>query len=180
MAQKHDSFKRRRKSIRLKNWDYASPATYFVTICTKHREYLFDDLRFREIAENAWQYIPKQPHARHVILDEWVVMPNHLHGIITLTEWREDKAIHQPVKNTMARSLPSIIGNYKSLVTRHINNLRHTRGGKVWQRGYYERIVRNDRELNAIRQYIRANPARWADDRDNLEVLFFRMHHVAS
>jgi REP element-mobilizing transposase RayT len=75
-------------------------------------------------------------------------------------------------------SLPSIVGNYKSLVTRRINNVRHTRGGKVWQRGYYERIVRNEREMNAIRYYIQANPERWAEDKDNLDALIGRMERI--
>lgn len=170
---------RRRKSIRLKNWDYAAPATYFVTICTWHRTHLFNDPRFREIAEYAWLYIPNHPHARHVILDEWIVMPNHLHGIITLTDCSGQQVINRPKQSTRARSLPSILGNYKSLVTRRINNLRHTRGGKVWQRGYYESIVRNNQSLRNIRRYIQANPARWAEDRDNLEALFSRMQHIA-
>lgn len=68
-----------------------------------------------------------------------------------------------------------LIGQYKSGVTRRINHLRHTPGGRVWQRGYYERIIRNEREWNAIRQYIHDNPARWAEDRENLDRLLSRM-----
>ena len=76
-------------------------------------------------------------------------------------------------------SIGAIVGNFKSLVTRRINNLRRTPGGRVWQRGYYDRIVRNERALNAIRQYVRDNPARWAEDRDNLDVLLSNMRLVA-
>ncbi len=72
-------------------------------------------------------------------------------------------------------SIGAIVGNLKSLTARRINNLRHTPGAAVWQRGYYDRIVRNDRELDAIRQYIQNNPQRWADDRENLDNLLNKM-----
>ena len=75
------------------------------------------------------------------------------------------------------KSLGTIIGTYKSGVTRRINALRKTSGHRVWQRGYYEHIVRNDRELERIRVYIRENPARWAEDRDDLDRLVARMMH---
>jgi len=179
MTPKYDPFKHHRRSIRLKGWDYTTPAAYFVTICTYKRQNLFDESRFREIAENAWRYIPRQPHARHVKLDEWILMPNHLHGIVVLTEQKR-VAVIEPKAGPLSGSLPSIVGNYKSLLTRRINNVRRTPGGKVWQRGYYERIVRNERELNAIRQYIKANPARWAEDRENLDSLIARMRRIGS
>ena len=105
-------------------------------------------------------------------------MPNHLHGIVVLTELPES-ADPAPEHGATPGSLPTMVGNFKSLVTRRINRVRRTPGYKIWQRGYYERIVRNDRELNAIRQYIRANPARWAEDRDNLDALVAKMErHV--
>ena len=178
MDRKTDPFRRRRRSIRLKDWDYSTPAVYFVTICTYHRQHLFEDPHFNEIVENAWCSIPNQPHAKHVYLDEWIVMPNHLHGIIVLTEPEEAEAQHSLDDEPKNAPLPTIMGNFKSLVTRRINNIRHSRGGKVWQRSYYERIVRNERELNAIRRYIRANPARWAEDRDNLDTLVAKMNQV--
>ena len=186
MASGYDPFKHHRRSIRLKGWDYTTPAAYFVTICTYQRLYLFEDPDFREISENAWRNIPAKPHARHATLDEWIVMPNHLHGIIVLNERDAEEAAlpaaepaTEPAgKGAVPGSLPSIVGNYKSLVTRRINNVRRTRGAKVWQRGYYERIVRNERELNAIRDYIRANPERWAADRDNLDAIIARMEWI--
>jgi REP element-mobilizing transposase RayT len=178
MGSKYDPRKHHRRSIRLKGWDYTNPAAYFVTICTYHREYLFDNPRYREIAENTWRHIPSQPHAKQAILDEWIVMPNHLHGIIILTEKEGETTAEPQDKGTAPGSLPSMVSTYKSLVTRRINNLRRSPGGKVWQRGYYERIVRNERELNAIRQYIRANPSRWAEDRDNLDALIVKMQKI--
>jgi putative transposase len=175
MNVKFDPQKHHRRSIRLREWDYSSAGAYFITICTYERMNLFENGEFREIAENAWRTIPNQPHAQHVLLDDWVVMPNHVHGIIILEESNDLSNSDQPEKGVMPGSVPSIVGNYKSLVTRRINNVRRTRGSKVWQRNYYERIVRNARELNAIREYIRANPMRWAKDRDNLDTLISRM-----
>ena len=180
MGSDYDPFRHHRRSIRLKGWDYTTPAAYFVTICTYQRQNLFDDPRFREIAENSWYYIPNQPHAKHATLDVWIVMPNHLHGIVILAEKMNVTTAKPSVTGPVPSSLPSIIGNYKSLVTRRINNLRRSPGGKVWQRGYYERIVRNERELSAIRQYIRANPSRWAEDRENLDSLIIKMQKIDS
>ena len=72
------------------------------------------------------------------------------------------------------------MGNFKSLVARRINNLRRTPGGRVWQRGYYDRILRNERALAAARRYIRDNPVRWDEDRENLDASLARMQHRTS
>lgn len=167
---------RHRRSIRLKGWDYRSAGAYFVTICTHEMEHVFADPVYLDIAQRAWLAIPTQRHGRFVSLDEWVVMPNHVHGILWLQEApalpardRQEPAGVQP------NSLGSIVGNFKSVVTRKINGLRETRGAPVWQRGFYDHIMRNEKELNAIRQYIRDNPARWEQDRDNLDDLLGRM-----
>ena len=180
MGKGYDPARHHRRSIRLKGWDYRTPGAYFVTICTYQRQYLFDDPRFKEIAELAWRFIPQQPHATRARLDEWILMPNHLHGIIFMTAVDGDDIEPEPVKGATPRSLPTIVGNFKSLVTRRINKVRRTPGRKVWQRGYYERIVRNERELQAIRQYIRANPDRWEEDRENLDLLVSRMQRTGS
>ena len=191
MTQRYDPRRHHRRSIRLKGWDYTSPGAYFVTICTHQRQNLFADEQFCQVVENAWQAIPAHPHARHAKLDQWVVMPNHLHGIIFITdaihgdEATEGKCrgkanlpVAPSLRNAPAGSLGVIVGNFKSVVTRRLNRLQNTPGGKIWQRGYYERIVRNERELNAIRKYIWDNPRRWADDRENLDLLIGRMSEV--
>jgi REP element-mobilizing transposase RayT len=208
-----------RQSIRLRGWDYTTPGAYFITICTYRRENLFDALILRELAENAWRNIPTHPHARLVTLDEWVVMPNHLHGILMLVDDEQGDEADADCRGEAGRKLPrlaprtsrrpasplretfddtnipfdpiqslphgvepgsigAIIGNFKSLVTRRANNLRRTRGGKLWQRGYYDHIIRNERELDAVRHYIRDNPRRWQDDCDNLEALVAKMRLV--
>ena len=176
-----------RRSIRLPGWDYRTAAAYFVTICTHQHQCLFFDDAWRAIAKAVWLDIPS--HQPRVVLDEWIVMPNHLHGILILTDDR-----HAPVgpfnwhhlgappmtgprtfANAPAGSLGAIIRSYKAAVTHRINHQAHTVGCKRWQRGYYERIVRDDRELERIRLYIRQNPERWAEDRDNLAPLLERM-----
>ena len=151
---------------------------------------------FRQVAETLWQRIPC--HSPHIELDEWVVMPNHVHGIIVIVDnsrgrgeasveerfvpsggfpcatrfsARQDSIdaspLPEPPCGSPSGSLGAIVGNFKSVVTRRINRIRKTPGEPVWQRNYYERIIRNERELNAVRQYIRDNPARWAEDREN-------------
>ncbi len=175
---RYDPNKHHRRSIRLRGWDYRSPGYYFVTICTYERQNLFDNPTFRDIAVYALARIPQQKHARHVLVDESVVMPNHAHAILAFTEYPEQADMsHAPGKfeNALAGSLGVVVGRYKASVTTRINNLRYSKGEKVWQRGYYERIIRNERELEATRQYIRNNPARWDEDRDNLDALFAKM-----
>ena len=170
-----------RRSIRLKGWDYRSTGSYFVTICTFRRENLFEYSRLHEITTNAWAYIPQQEHARHVELDESIIMPNHGHGIIHVTA-----DLSSPVHNfdelhdPLAGSLGVIISNYKMLVTKRVKAMLKATGTdmKVWQRGYWERIIRNERELNATREYIRNNPIRWDEDRDNLETLLEKMVYI--
>ena len=188
MSRSYDSKKHHRQSIRLRDWDYRSAGYYFVTICTHQRNNLFGkvvngDMCFNEygqIVENAWQAISSHEKFSHVQLGDWIVMPNHLHGIIVIEEpvdvdedekqWLFGKV--QP------GSLGIIVGSTKSLVARRINNMRRTPGASVWQRGYYERIIRNEQELNAIICYIQQNPARWQSDRENLDITIQKMSHI--
>ncbi len=183
----YDPRRHHRRSIRLAGWDYRTSAAYFVTICTHERECLFLDRVWGNIAETSWLNLAQT--ASRVLLDEWIVMPNHVHGILILTEiadapvapfnWRHAPPLPEteprPFANAPAGSLGAIIRSYKAAVTRRINHLCHTRGHKRWQRGYYERIVRDQTELERIRTYIRQNPSRWAEDRDNLDELLERM-----
>ena len=110
-------------------------------------------------------------HFHNVTLDEMVVMPNHLHGTIIITNVGAGHALplHQNRRFgwVPAKSLHTIIGSYKSTVTKRINKMRNTPGFPVWQRNYYEHIVRNDDELARICEYIINNPLRWHLDRKN-------------
>jgi putative transposase len=169
-----------RQSHRLQNWDYTSEAVYFVTLCTYQREPLFDEPRFREIAERQWRAIPGHPHARRVSLDEWVVMPDHVHGLLVLGPRAAGERFGPPARRGEPAGVPpgslgAIVGNYKAVVTRQINRLRDTPHAPVWLRNYYERIVRDQEELEACRRYITNNPARWAADHDDLDALLPRM-----
>ncbi len=187
----YDRDKHHRRSIRLQGYDYTQAGAYFVTIVTYGRELLFDDPVLRRVAETMWQRIPR--HFPHVELDEWVVMPNHIHGIVVITDVGathstgvasatesgsgdvepdsakrvSGNASPLPPTGPPSGSLGAIVGNFKSVTARRINRIRKTPGVPVWQRNYYERVIRNERELSAIRQYIRDNPARWAEDQEN-------------
>lgn len=172
-----DPFKHHRKSIRYKDWDYRTPGYYFITICTIQRQHLFDDPRIRQVAEHRLRQIPK--HAKHTALDESIVMPNHAHLLLLLHSW-PPSIITEPEKrigrtNAQSGSVGAIIGNYKSQVTRRVNDLRGISGETIWQRGYWDRIVRNEEELLRIRKYIIDNPIRWEQDRDNLDSMLSRM-----
>jgi putative transposase len=173
----------RRRSTRVPSYDYRWPGHYFVTICTYQRLSLFDDPRLREIAEHQWRALARQ--ASGVRLDEWIVMPNHVHGIIEIVS-PHDAELKLPQhelgapKNALGigvapGSLGAIVRTYKAHVSRRAKKLRDLALGPIWQRGYWERVVRDEQELNATRRYIVENPLRWAEDRDNLEALLYRM-----
>jgi REP-associated tyrosine transposase len=230
---------RHRRSIRLPHFDYTSGAAYFVTLCTLNRACLFGEvidgaMQLNEagrVAEAEWvRTAEMRPHAA---LDEFVVMPNHLHGIVVLrkdlvAQWRDaDGAARsaagaphtnegvregQGVRSTPLRdgesmvpgsaevvsgspagvrstplrdgetnrgdgqrslraprsgSLGSVLAGYKAAVTRALATLPSVAGASVWQRGYYEHVIRNDEDLDRIRRYITENPARWDLDREN-------------
>jgi REP element-mobilizing transposase RayT len=166
-----------RRSIRLPSHDYRCPGAYFVTMCTWRRHPMFGRVHegemnpnvFGRIAGELWTEIPQ--HFPSVRIDEFVVMPDHVHGIIVIDRWvqshrqqRSDAAStldipgHHP-RGPKRGSLAAIIGSYKSIVTRRINQLRGTPGTRVWLRNYYERIIRSEEELQLTRRYIRQNPA---------------------
>jgi putative transposase len=116
-------------------------------------------------------------HFPHVLLDEFVVMPNHVHGIIVIMPTHAVGATHaSPLQNDdtptrprgpQRQSVGSIVGSFKSAATKRINEQRGTPGAPVWQRDYFEHIIRNDESLNRIREYILNNPLQWALDREN-------------
>lgn len=151
----------RRPSPRLAGFDYSQESYYFVTICTQDHAPLFGRVRdgimrlspIGEIIEREWLAIPEFEATLH--LDAWVVMPNHLHGIISLHATDE-----RPL-----RGLSSIVAGFKGRATRSANRARGRQGGSFWQRSFYDHVVRNDADLDRIREYIANNPARWEADR---------------
>ena len=189
----------------MKGYDYHNAGAYFVTICTKNRECVLDDPVVNEIIVAVWQALPQWFPT--IELDEFVVMPNHVHFVVwivgvgiplagildadekdgnvgmPLAGIRNDEKdggkprpyVPQPQKINMSPALGDIVGAFKSLVfTVYLDWIEKndpSRRAKFWHTNYYEHIVRNDKELNAIRQYIIDNPIHWETDRDNLENL---------
>jgi REP element-mobilizing transposase RayT len=161
-----------RHSIRLRGWDYARPAAYFVTLCLEGNEHLFGKVvecamqlsAYGRMVAACWNDLPR--HYPHVRLDAFVVMPNHVHGIIEILNVGAGlKPAPTDVKKHHA--LSEIVRAFKTFSARRINRLRETAGKPLWQRNYYEHIVRNARELATIRDYIATNPVRWDTDPEN-------------
>jgi putative transposase len=183
---KHDPDRHHRQSARLKGHDYAQPGAYFVTVCIRDRECLLGDIvdgemHLTEAGEIAWRcWEDVRRHFPYVALDAGIIMPNHIHGIIVIQGRGEASAVplhaskerpesdasplRQRPNGTQPRSLSAIVQNFKSISTRKMNAARGTPGTPVWQRNYYERVIRTDEELKAIRRYILNNPANWTTD----------------
>ncbi len=162
---RYDPAKHHRRSVRLLAYDYAQSGAYFVTIVCKSRVLLLDDHMFRRVVEEAWQWLADQ--YQHVELDEYVIMPNHLHGIIILREVGRGASRGAPTSGTARKPLGQLVGAFKTVSTKRINVIRGTPGHPVWQRNYYERVIRGDAEVNHIRQYIIDNPIHWDEDPEN-------------
>lgn len=185
---------RSRKSIRLKEYDYSSPGAYFVTICLHDRACILgqvvdEAVRMSDLGRvvvDQWRRIPA--FFGHVALDEFQVMPNHVHGIILIerppqpvganksevsasSKEPPPAPIYSPLRvrpvGTAPGSLGAIVQDFKKRSGRLINGLRRTRGEPVWQRNFYEHVIRGGADLERIREYIRMNPARWVDDPEN-------------
>ncbi|WP_181305145.1 transposase [Rufibacter sp. XAAS-G3-1] len=172
----------RRRSVRLKGYDYGQAGAYFITICTHERDPLFGEIRNGEMHLNAFGQIAYQewlntPAVRpNVSLDVFVVMPNHLHGILLITgpDDRMDSlppAADEGVCNTPlpfkspSNTIGSIVRGYKAAVTKQINLLKSDEVGiDVWQRSYHEHIIRNERSYQHISDYIINNPLQWEAD----------------
>lgn len=164
-----------RRSIRLPDYDYSQNGAYFVTVCTKNRECLFGEIENGEmklndagkIAYQCWQNIPM--HFPHVATDRFEIMPNHIHGILFINNAVVGAKNFSPLQGQRpcgtSRTIGSIIRGFNIGVTKWIRE--NTSIQNVWQRNYYERVIRDESEWNRIRQYIADNPARWDMDRDN-------------
>ena len=168
-------------TARLREWDYSMPGAYFVTICSKDRVHFFGavvggSVRLSSIGQAAdmwWRAIPD--HFTQVTLDEYIVMPNHVHGIIVIgqphtspsAETRHG-ASQSPGGSQFGPlkfgSLPTIVNAYKGAVTRWCRNNAFPDFG--WQARYWDHVVRDEVDLNRIRQYIADNPARWEAETD--------------
>ena len=175
-----DPERHRRRSTRLPTYDYASGGPYFLTICTFGRERIFGEVvedavvltPCGEIAQKEWERSAELRPG--LVLDMYVVMPNHLHCVVALLEWGvageggpvgaySCAPVHSDLRRP-PRSLSSFVAQFKATTTRRINAHRGTTGSRVWQRNDYEHIVRDDEDLSRIRDYIANNPQRWSED----------------
>ena len=178
-----------RRSLRLREYDYGATGAYFVTVCTKGRLSLFGEIdlgnmvlnELGEIVAAIWSDLPH--HFPNIQLDSFIVMPNHLHGLIEIT----DEFCANPVgaqhaapdpsapmlharRNVQPGSLAAIV-HLQSYTAAPYQSLHWHAGCNNWQRNYYEHVVRDEPELQRVREYIVNNPAQWAEDEENPEVV---------
>ena len=162
-----------RKLIRLKDYDYSKYGYYYITICTKNRENHFGIIKnehvilnqFGDIAYGSWQDIPN--HHKNVNLDRFIIMPNHIHGILILCNTVGNGPARSNHKNGKIDNLSVIIGSYKSAVSKQINKIKDN--SFKWQKSFYDHIIRTDESLNNIREYIINNPTNWDNDENNFK-----------
>ena len=197
---RYDPDKHHRRSIRLKEYDYAQPGAYFVTVCVQNRQCLLGTIMDRRMRLNeAGQMIQSwwnrlSDKFPTIETDEFAVMPNHIHGVIIIVERDMVVGANPCVRPELGQTRGSATGQTRGSATGQTRGSAPTVGrivqwfktmttnayirgvrqngwkpfpGKLWQRNYYERIIHNERELNAVRRYIRDNPARWANDMEN-------------
>ena len=178
--QRYDPARHHRRSIRLKGYDYTLGGAYFITVCTQNRACLFGHVRCGEMHRNdagdmiqsTWDELAA--HYPGVEIDEFIVMANHIHGIVVLTGAPADGVADtgRPVGTAVTLGLPDVVHRLKTLTTS-----RYCRGvtsegwqpfdGRLWQRNYYDHIIRTERSLENIRQYIADNPLNWDKDSEN-------------
>ncbi len=172
--------KNQRKSIRLKRYDYTQNGAYFITICTYHRQCWFGQVlsgqmkynTFGKIVCELWTSLPNR--FSHLKLDAFMLMPNHLHGILiidNISNNYEEHLYQEQFGKPRAGSISTVVRSFKSAVTKRINIMRSTRYPPIWQRNYYESIIRDEAGLDAVRTYINNNPLQWHQDenyRNNL------------
>jgi putative transposase len=191
----HDSRYPVRRSLRLAGYDYSQAGAYFVTICTHGRVCLFGEVvgdtvrlsRMGEVVQACWEEMPE--HYPGVEFDAFVVMPNHVHGIVVIADSESDHGVTPGdacIAPTMAggragratlgrqarvgakrATLGRIVGSFKAASAKLVNERYGVAGAKLWQRGYHEHVIRSEAALDRIRRYIEENPLKWALDQDN-------------
>jgi REP element-mobilizing transposase RayT len=172
-----------RHSIRLKDYDYTTPGGYFITICVQDRACILGNVRgegvelsdIGKIVEESWNAIPN--HFLHITLDSIVIMPNHFHGIIIIDDTRFDGRgeVPSPSQESITirggetpplrkPSFGQVVAYFKYLSTKRVNQLLHIPPKRLWQRNYYEHIIRDERDHYNARKYILENPLKWQQD----------------
>lgn len=165
MAELHD-----RKRTRLAGFNYSNSGGYFITLVTHERINLFGEINNGVMVTNAIGRIVCDEWVRtteirpYIQLDEWCIMPNHFHAIVLI-----NKSFTPVTGSSFHRtphSLGSIIAGFKGSVTKRVNGINGSQGSPVWQRNYYDHVIRDDVDLNRIREYISNNPAKWELDKE--------------
>lgn len=168
-----------RQSMRLKNYDYSSTGAYFVTILSYERTNIFGRVRessvvlndLGRVVKNAWELIPD--HFNEFELDSYVIMPNHLHGIIHIQNEKHYKDLtYNQFQQPTRKSVSTVIQAFKATVTREAR--KESMAYHVWQRNFYEHVIRTDKELYKCQEYIQNNPLKWTLDRNNRESLKYQ------
>jgi REP element-mobilizing transposase RayT len=185
-----------RRSIRMREYDYSQEGAYFVTICTYGKECLYGEVidgkmrlnEYGKIIEVEW--LKTAQIRNNVLMDEYVIMPNHIHGIVVIADDGGSKncrgtACCAPRNNGIIKgaarcaptfgqfgkivsgSLPAIVRAFKSATNKQINQSRRSPGDKVWQRSYYEHVIRDENDYLQIREYIINNPMKWEFDQEH-------------
>jgi len=180
LAMPYDPAVHHRRSIRPRGYDYAQNGAYFVTVCTHAHACLFGAVEngavslsaLGAVIERLWEKLAVP--AAGVFLDEFVVMPNHFHGIIVIGRTASPSKVADPrvaavrsaaLSGTVPGSFPAIVQTFKSVSTRRAHGMGLNAALLLWQRNYYEHVIRDEPELTRIRHYIVENPMRWELDR---------------
>ena len=181
-----------RRSIRLKGYSYSQDGVYFVTVCTENRECLLGEIKNSEMILNEYGEITKFTwsdlinHNKNISLDYFVIMPNHVHGIVMIMDNENHVGAGSkpaPIKFALIKraglepaptqnGLSEIVRQFKTFSAKRINTLRNTPAIPVWQRNFYDHIIRNEDELIRIREYIENNPIKWDLDKNNPENIY--------
>ncbi len=161
-----------RHSVRLRGYDYALNGAYYVTICAFQKQKLFGEFResifqiseFGLIVQNEWHRTAEL--RKYVFLDEYIIMPNHIHGILVIDNPNQDQLPrhYEKERKNYAASLGGIMINFKAAVTKQCRLIVNNTNQEIWQRSYYDHIIRNEDDLNRCREYIIQNPSNWNND----------------
>ena len=166
-------FKNRRAPLRLPAYDYAQVGAYFVTIVTHGRISLFGEIidgdmrinRLGSITQAIWTELPK--HFKGISTDQFVIMPNHVHGIIHITDVVGTQHAAPAKSHVHPGSLGAIVRSFKAAVSKRCKQQDVVSAATIWQRNYYDHVIRDENELARIREYIATNPLRWSLDPEN-------------
>jgi len=163
-----------RRPLRLKDYDYRQEGAYFITICIHNRKCILGEIIGHEVRLNNWGKVVEAEWLQtailrpYVTLDAYVVMPNHFHAIFYLYLDRATQRVAPTGKDhptgLMPRSIGAIVGQFKSQVTKQLHSTERKSKEPFWQRNYYEHVIRDEADLNRIREYIQNNSIRWLED----------------